>query len=381
MNDSSNYYNNLIDNYAIHPGVFVKDELDARGWTHGILAEKSGCPELLIDRIVSRKENLTAPIVTAISDAFGVSEDLLRNAQKSYDLAIAKQRRPADRELERALSAYPIKEMIERGWIKETRQKFIDMQMFRFFEASEKDQIPHSSAAFAAKKTDYSKTSLAQIAWLYRVRHIARQIDAPNYSKQALNDALPKLRDLLCEPDDVQYIPDILLTCGVRLVVVETLKNANICGATCWLSKNEPVIGLTTRHDQFDNFWFVLRHEIEHVLRGHGMDTPLLDGDIELSLTDELEKREKVANNASQAFGIEPQEFEKFMEARSKSLKSKDIRDFAKEQQVHPGIVAGLVRRHLNKWNLFEEFNVKIRSQLTKKLVYDGWGEVVQVEL
>jgi len=34
-----------------------------------------------------------------------------------------------------------------------------------------------------------------------------------------------------------------------------------------WLDDKSPVIALSMRFDRIDNFWFVLRHELEHVLR------------------------------------------------------------------------------------------------------------------
>ena len=62
-------------------------------------------------------------------------------------------------------------------------------------------------------------------------------------------------------------MPRIVSECGIRLAIVECLPNAKIDGVCFWLNKYSPVIGLSMRFDQIDNFWFVLRHEIEHVLR------------------------------------------------------------------------------------------------------------------
>jgi len=38
---------------------------------------------------------------------------------------------------------------------------------------------------------------------------------------------------------------------------------------------------MSLRHDRIDNFWFVLRHEIEHVLRQHGRSAAMLDTELE----------------------------------------------------------------------------------------------------
>ncbi len=31
---------------------------------------------------------------------------------------------------------------------------------------------------------------------------------------------------------------------------------------------------MSLRFDRIDNFWFVLRHELEHVIQGHGRNCP-----------------------------------------------------------------------------------------------------------
>ena len=43
------------------------------------------------------------------------------------------------------------------------------------------------------------------------------------------------------------------------------------------------MIGMSLRFDRIDNFWLVLRHEIEHVLCGHGKLDPIIDVDVEMT--------------------------------------------------------------------------------------------------
>ncbi len=85
------------------------------------------------------------------------------------------------------------------------------------------------------------------------------------------------LRPLLYAPDEIRRVPRILMDCGVRFIIVEKLPNAEIDGVCFWVDEQSPVIGMTTRRDKIDNFWFVLRHECEHVLRGHGREEEIID--------------------------------------------------------------------------------------------------------
>ena len=42
-----------------------------------------------------------------------------------------------------------------------------------------------------------------------------------------------------------------------------------------------PVIALSTRYNRIDNFWFVLRHELEHVKQRHGTEKVMIDVELE----------------------------------------------------------------------------------------------------
>ncbi len=381
MKDDAEYYSELLENSAVHPGVFIKDELDARGWSASYLASQSGYSEKFLNRILTCRTKLSVAQAKGISKAFGVSNDLLIELTKDYNSIISKQDKSVAEQYKNLQSTYPMREMIRRGWLRETQQDFMTMQMVRFFEVSCANELIQASSPFAAKKTDYTATSPVQLAWLFRVRQIARLVDAPLYSEDKLRETLPRLRNLMNRVDDIRYVPELLRQCGVRLVAVETLKGAKICGATCWLSDREPVIGMSTRYNRIDNFWFVLRHEIEHVLCQHGKQSPLLDGDRELSLAGDVEEHERIANKASLEFGISSKDFERFIVTKGGAVTASEISSFAQEQHVHPGIIAGLVRRHSNDWSIFNRLNAKIRSVLIKNILYDGWGYVAPVEL
>src|SRR3546814_13350101 len=95
------------------------------------------------------------------------------------------------------------------------------------------------------------------------------------YSDAALRASLPRLSALLTAPEETRHVARILDECGVRFVVVEPIPGSRIDGACFWLPNKQPVVALSLRLDRIDNFWFVLRHELEHVLRGHGQDRDL----------------------------------------------------------------------------------------------------------
>ena len=69
---------------AFHPGEFIQEELEARGWSHADLANIMGRPARLIDEIIAGKRGLSADIASELGDAFGTGADFWLNLERAY---------------------------------------------------------------------------------------------------------------------------------------------------------------------------------------------------------------------------------------------------------------------------------------------------------
>lgn len=70
---------------AFPPGEFIQEELEARGWTQQLLAEKAGLPESTIERIIRAEKTVTLADARGLSRAFGTSAEIWVNLQKIYN--------------------------------------------------------------------------------------------------------------------------------------------------------------------------------------------------------------------------------------------------------------------------------------------------------
>src|SRR5262249_29617096 len=132
--------------------------------------------------------------------------------------------------------------------------------------------------AHAAKQGSYSgSTSNTKLAWLNRASQVAQSAPAKKYSAHLLRDAIPKLRECLEYIDELVNVSITLAEAGVRLVIIEHLPGLKMDGSCFWIDESSPVIALSLRFDRVDNFWFVLFHEIDHVLHGEGRDEPIYE--------------------------------------------------------------------------------------------------------
>jgi HTH-type transcriptional regulator/antitoxin HigA len=367
----------------------IEAALEARGWTQRVLAKVIGLTENRISSIMNGKSAIDTELALNMQAVLGVNADELLKLQTSYELAKTQIEFRLDPELTTRAKLFgelPVTEMINRGWLKgitDLRDAGLNSALCNFFNVPSIDQIetlPH-----APKKTGITeKATPVQVAWLYRVRQLALDLPAPKYSEAALRATLKKLRPLLISPEGARKVPRMMMECGIRYVIVESLPAAKIDGVCFWAGDNSPAIGMSLRYDRIDNFWFVLRHEIEHVLRGHGKAAVMLDAELErerASTSGDIPEEERVANEAAADFCVPRAKLESFIARKSPMFAERDIRGFAATVQVHPGIIAGQLQHETGRYDLFRNHLAKIRSIVTPNAYADGWGNPAPVEI
>jgi HTH-type transcriptional regulator / antitoxin HigA len=373
---------NVDKNRAQHPGAHLRQMLSERGMLQSDLAFILGQSVHGISLITVEKRGISAEMSKALGKALDLEPDYFANLQKEYDLDCATDPDPDISLRNSMVKAFPVRDMIRRGWLQDGDAGYLQSQLATFFRVENPDEIPYLS--HAAKKTDYDSDAVepAQLAWLFRVRQIAEASIVSPYSKRALNEAVGKLRNLLTAPEEARHVPRLLAECGVRLVAVEPLPKARIDGVCLWLNQNSPVLGMSFRYDRIDNFWFVLRHEIEHILREDGMENPILDSELEgenAGVGDALPEEERAANTAAASFLVPPEKIESFIRRKKPFFYEKDVLAFAKLQNVHPGIVVGQMQHRLNRYNYLNKHQVKIRQNVIPGAMADGWGQTIPV--
>lgn len=364
------------------PGYFIQEELDARGWSQRDLAYILGMDEPALNKLINGKHGISPDMAKQLGTAFDVDPEFFANLQKMHDMARAREPDPQIARRARLQSVYPVREMIRRGWFENTDADLLELQMARFFNVSNSNEIPHID--HAAKKSNYDDVLPSQLAWLFRVKQLAEAMGAARYSEKVLRDTLPKLHRLTIEPEEIRNVPRILAECGVRFIVVEPLPQSKIDGVCFWLNTHAPVVGMSLRYDRIDNFWFVLRHELEHVLRRHGHNTPVIDTELEgerASDSNAVPEQERVANIAAADFCVPKAEMISFINRKAPFFAERDVIGFARRLQIHPGLVVGQLQARTGRWELFRKYLVKIRQHLLPGAMVDGWGHIAPVSI
>lgn len=362
-----------------HPGTFITEELEARNWQQVDLAYILGILPQQLSPLLNGKASITPDLAASLGEAFDMPADFFANLQKIYDLHRTKPVDPGVRTRASWVSVFPVRDMIKRGWIEETEPGLLDLQMMRFFGKNRIEDIPFIGRGevvpHAAKKSAYASTTPTQYAWLHRVMKIAEAMEASPYSETDLRNNLPKIRAHLMTKDDLIHIPEILRDCGVRFVLVEALSSSKIDGVCVWVTQ-QPAIGMTTRLDRLDNFAFVLRHEIEHVLCGDGRDvsfTPIDEIDENFDCAGDLPE-EIHANREAAEFCVPIHKLNSFILRKSPFISEQDVLAFAARMEVHPAIIIGQIQHQTKKYAWLRKYQTSIRNYLLGWQFIDGWG-------
>jgi HTH-type transcriptional regulator/antitoxin HigA len=207
------------------------------------------------------------------------------------------------------------------------------------------------------------------LAWKARVLDIARKRKTiqrlPTYQHEAVDAAfLTQVVHLSWHQNGIRLACELIEGKGISVVIEPHLAGTQLDGAAFLDQDGTPVIGLTLRFDRIDYFWFTLLHELAHVMKH--LSNPgdaFLD---RLEDSDATETMEIEANRIARDALISRAAWRR-SEVVSAPSRERIIR-FAKEQMVHPAIVAGRIRRESGNFRVFGDLlgANEVRSQFSE---------------
>ena len=77
-------------NYAVHPGVLLKKELDALHLTQKAAAEKAGVSKTVINEVIKGKRGISAELAVKLESVVESPARFWLNAQSIYDEIMAR---------------------------------------------------------------------------------------------------------------------------------------------------------------------------------------------------------------------------------------------------------------------------------------------------
>lgn len=202
--------------------------------------------------------------------------------------------------------------------------------------------------ALYRKHDDASETLI--LYWLSRVKKLASMYASINdvavfevISKEELKEVAKFSSDL----SKLQELTSYLEARGIILITEPSIPSMKLDGSVFILPSGHAVVALSLRYKRVDYFWFTLMHELSHLcLHGDSLQSAIIeDFDSESSSLIELEA-DKLALNSFIPRNI-------WRNCPPKYDPSEDaVISFSHDNGIHPAIVAGRLRKELNRYDI-----------------------------
>jgi addiction module HigA family antidote len=333
--------NQYIPDEVSPPGETLQETLEMLGMSQAELAERTGRPKQAINEIVKGKKEITAQTALQLEQVLGIPASFWLAREQNYREALARHAQIVDLAEETdLLSRFPVKALVDFGWVKAARTKVDQLrELLGFFGAAGAEQLRtlclHQQAAFR-KSDGFEADTGALNAWLRQGELIGQQAETKPYSQERFIEVLHEARALTRrEPSEfLEPLRQLCADAGVVVAFVRELPKIRASGATRWLKPDKALIQLSLRFKWADQIWFSFFHEAGHIVL-HGKTDVFLD----LVNGETTGDREEEADRFARNMLIPPKDWERFVGMGYFGEKS--VTDFADRQGISPGIVVG----------------------------------------
>ena len=349
---STNEYN---PDYAVPPGWVLEAHIETLGLSEEEFAGHCGFSPELVSEIVAGKGCIEPDIASVLERETGLDEIVWLNMEATYRGKLEELGK--NEELAEWAKKFPVKELVKRGDISGlSLQAESVARMLSFFDVWSVDAFDekYGEASVAYRHSPSFKSNRPALATWLRLGEIeAEKTECPEYDREAFLDSLRDIRSLTASGEQgvFKQTRDLCLQAGVVLLFIKPFPKVALSGASRWLPPHKPVIQLSARHKTDDHLWYSLFHEAAHILL-HNNQLIFIDGIRGKSADRETEesKAESEADEWAQNFLVSRSDWNTFADAFLGS--AGDIRHFASEQGIAPGIIVGrLQREELLPWN------------------------------
>jgi Zn-dependent peptidase ImmA (M78 family)/plasmid maintenance system antidote protein VapI len=331
----------FLPQWTSPPGQTIADLLEAKGLSGTDFVRLLEEPATFVDGLLEGRVSITLGLAKRLQDILGGSVVFWMTRDRQYRDDVMRLRATGLA----WLRELPLLDMTRSGWIAADSPDGFEVEsLLRYFAVPSvsawraKYAAVLEEAAFRTSPTFTSKPG-SVAAWLRQGERIGEGIACDPWNRDSFARALIELRRLTRVGNPRRFIPKLQeagARCGVAIVVLQAPSGCRASGAVCWLSREKPLVLLSSRHLSDDHFWFTLYHECAHLLLHSGTQV-FLDEDIDTVATLEQE-----ANRFASEMLIPPQ-FEKAL--ASVRPETFAVVRLAMEIGIAPGILVAQMQR------------------------------------
>ncbi|MBN2867250.1 MAG: HigA family addiction module antidote protein [Flavobacteriaceae bacterium] len=265
----------LIPVQATHPGVLIKDEIDATpDLNQRSLAKELGVLPSFLNEIIKGKRPVTADLAILLEKALGISADYWMKFQSQYEIDKARVKQKNIKKLRNIEIWNIIKDYVPVRYFK--KHNYLIDELEADIKAIKKiynvETVDDLVSSFSKDKFAYYRKSEKlkiddknMFAWSSLAQYEATKQKANTFNFDNLNQLRINLNNLFYENSDtINRVKALMNQFGIKMLFIDKLEKTPIDGFSFWSNRN-PVIAMTLRHNRIDNFAFTVMHEIGHI--------------------------------------------------------------------------------------------------------------------
>ncbi|QXP65758.1 HigA family addiction module antitoxin [Polaribacter sp. AHE13PA] len=335
---------------ATHPGVLIKDEIDATpNLNQRTLAKELDVKPSFLNEIIKGKRPVTADIAILLEKILGISADYWMKFQSQYEIDKARVKQKNIKKLKNIELWNIIKEYVPVRYFKKQNYLNDDIEndIKKIKCIYQVETIDGLISAFSKDKFAYYRKSEKlkiddnnMFAWNSLAQYEAKNQKTNTFNFDNLNQLCVNLNNIFYDNyDTAERVKTVLNQFGIKMLLIDKLEKTPIDGCSFWSGKN-PAIALTLRHNRIDNFAFTIMHEIGHIDLHLRNDKNLKFMD--LTKKQNLNKYESEADNYAQEKLISKEVWINILENHL-PLNDHKIKYLGDEYKINPAILLGRV--------------------------------------
>lgn len=299
-----------------------------------------------VSEVLSRKRPLTLSMIRALHKGLGIPVKSL--VQESKPLEVDDEHLDWNR--------FPIREMINRGWIKENLNK-VSNRAEDIIKDFLKPLGSRDIAVALYKKSENVRSTrpvdkYALTMWNARIQICALENSFQiKYKPGTVNQSFMKeIARFSTDPNGPRLAYDFIRNHSIAVVIEPYLPGTHLDGASI-MTEQGPIIGLTLRYDRLDNFWFCLMHELAHIalhLDNNNVEKSFFDYDLDIDIGNNAIEAE--ADKLASEVLIPEDEWR--ISAASRLRTPEAAQALAKKLGINTAIVAGRMRHFFKTYRI-----------------------------
>lgn len=335
---------------ATHPGVLIKDELDATpNLGQKTLAKELDVQPSFLNEIIKGKRSVSADMAILLEKVFGISADYWMRFQSQYDIDKARVKKKNIKKLQNIERWSIIKTYVPVQYFKKHKYLTdnIESDIKEINNIYQVETIDDLISAFTKSKCVYYRKSEKlkidyknMFAWSSLAQYEAKNQQTNTFNFDNLGQLCSKLNGIFYENSGtIDKVKAVLNQYGIKMLFINKLEKTPIDGFSFWSDEN-PAIAVTLRYHRIDNFAFTIMHEIGHIdlhLRNN-KERKFMD----LTTKKDLNQCEKEADNYAQEKLI-PKDIWLDIVNNCQPRNGEKIKALGEKYKINPAIILGRV--------------------------------------